>query len=105
MKIFNNPLRANKIVNSQNLSHIKKSVKAHIHVRYNLYTIRIQLFKLEKGNIIGDEDLIHLSPQYTTSVVCSSLNGLVGRMKREDFLRLENQAYAWNQLLKNAKMK
>ena len=26
-------------------------------------------------------------------------------MKREDFLRLENQAYAWNQLLKNAKMK
>ena len=26
-------------------------------------------------------------------------------MKKEDFLRLENQAFAWTQLLKNAKLK
>ena len=42
---------------------------------------------------------------YTTTVTCTSLGGLVGQMKKEDFLRLENQGFAWTQLLKNAKLK
>lgn len=46
-----------------------------------------------------------LKQAYTTTVTCTSLQGLVGQMKKEDFLRLENQAFAWTQLLKNAKLK
>ncbi|CDW86844.1 cyclic nucleotide-binding domain containing protein [Stylonychia lemnae] len=93
-KIFINPLRANKVVNSQGLNHTKRAHKQQIH-----------LFKLEKGNVIGEEDLIDLNQCYTTTVKCTSLQGLVGQMKREDFLRLENQAFAWTQLQKNAKLK
>lgn len=55
--------------------------------------------------MIGEEDLIDRNPSYSTTVKCVSLQGLVGRMKKEDFLRLENQAFAWTQLLKNAKLK
>eukprot|EP00347_Sterkiella_histriomuscorum_P008621 403344394 len=93
-QIFANPMRANKVGQSQSLNHTRRVQKSQIH-----------LLKLEKGNIIGDEDLIDHNPLYTTTVYCSSLQGLVGQMKKEDFLRLENQAYAWTQLLKNAKLK
>jgi hypothetical protein len=43
--------------------------------------------------------------KYRTSVKCVSLHGLVGRMKKEDFMRLENQTYSWSALTKNAKNK
>jgi hypothetical protein len=38
-------------------------------------------------------------------VKCVSLTGLVGKMKREDFMRLEIQPYTWNALTLNAKNK
>lgn len=63
------------------------------------------MFKFERGNVVGEEDLIDKSDHYTTTVVCTTLHGLLGQMKKEDFLRLENQAYAWTALLKNAKLK
>lgn len=66
---------------------------------------RLQLFRFEKGNIIGDEDLIAECPEYRTTVKCVSLTGLVGKMKREDFMRLEIQPYTWNALTLNAKNK
>ena len=52
--------------------------------------MQISLFKFEKGNIIGDEDLINHNQYYTSSVSCTSLQGLVGCMRRDDFLRIEN---------------
>ena len=63
------------------------------------------MFRFEKGNIIGDEDLIAECPEYRTTVKCVSLTGLVGKMKREDFMRLEIQPYTWNALTMNAKNK
>jgi len=53
------------------------------------------LYRFEKGNIIGEEDLISGCDKYRTSVKCVSLHGLLGKMKKEDFLRLENQSYSW----------
>lgn len=44
-------------------------------------------------------------PKYRTSAKCVSLHGLVGRMKKEDFMRLENQTYSWVALSQNAKNK
>lgn len=43
--------------------------------------------------------------KYRTTVKCVSLKGLVGRMKKEDFLRLEFQNYSWQVLSQNAKTK
>jgi hypothetical protein len=63
------------------------------------------LFRFERGNIIGDEDMIMGCNQYRTTVKCVSLTGLVGKMKREDFMRLENQTYSWQALILNAKNK
>jgi len=48
------------------------------------------LFHFERGNIIGDEDLIAECPKYRTTVKCVSITGLVGKMRKEDFMRLEN---------------
>ena len=45
---------------------------------------------MERGNIIGDEDVLQGREFYTTTTVCTSLTGLIGRMRIEDFLRLEN---------------
>jgi hypothetical protein len=45
---------------------------------------------MERGNIIGEEDLMNHRSHYSTTVICTSLKGLVGCMKREDFLRIEN---------------
>lgn len=42
---------------------------------------------------------------YRTTVKCVSLHGLVGKMKKEDFMRLENQTYSWHALMLNAKNK
>jgi len=42
---------------------------------------------------------------YRTSVKCTSLEGLVGCMKREDFLRLEHQNSSWTVISSNAKQK
>jgi hypothetical protein len=49
--------------------------------------------------------LIAESPEYRTTVKCVSLTGLVGKMKTEDFMRLEVQPYTWNVLTLNAKNK
>jgi hypothetical protein len=38
-------------------------------------------------------------------VKCSSLTGLIGCMRREDFLRLENQTFAWQTISQNARGK
>jgi len=53
------------------------------------------LFRFERGNIIADEDLIAGMNTYRTTCHCISLTGLVAKMKREDFIRLENQPYSW----------
>ena len=63
------------------------------------------MFKLERGNLIGDEDILNCCESYRTTVKCSSVNGLLGVMKKDDFLRLENQATAWQAILMNAKVK
>jgi hypothetical protein len=63
------------------------------------------LYRFEKGNIIGEEDLISGCSTYRTTVKCVSLHGLLGKMKKEDFLRLENQTYSWQALCINAKTK
>ena len=42
----------------------------------------------EKGNIIGEEDLLNKYETYQATVTCKSLQGIVGCMKREDFFRL-----------------
>ena len=42
---------------------------------------------------------------YHTTVKCTSLDGLVGCMKREDFLRLEHQNSSWSAISSNAKQK
>jgi len=58
---------------------------------------------LEKGNIIGDEDMLNKEKYYQTTVKCTSMQGLVWCMRREDFLRLENQSSAWTAISFNAK--
>lgn len=63
------------------------------------------MFLFEKGNIIGDEDLIINCPTYRTTVKCISLTGLVGVMKKDDFMRLEFQTFTWNALNLSAKNK
>ncbi|CDW89498.1 UNKNOWN [Stylonychia lemnae] len=93
-QILENPLRSMKVNNTKGLI-TSKAMKCH----------KIYLYRLEKGNLIGDEDLIQQSEFYQTSVICTSLTGLVGAMKREDFLRLENQQSAWKQLQINASQK
>jgi len=42
-------------------------------------------------------------PKYRTTVICTSIEGSVICMKKEDFLRLENQQNAWNIISTNAK--
>jgi len=42
---------------------------------------------------------------YRTTVKCTSLDGLVGCMKREDFLRLEHQHSSWAAISSNATQK
>lgn len=71
-------MRANKVSGSAKL-------KSTRHIKQT----QVYLFRFEKGNIIGDEDLIAECPEYRTTVKCVSLTGLVGKMKREDFMRLE----------------
>lgn len=40
---------------------------------------------------------------YRTTVKCTSITGLIGCMKKEDFYRLENQPQAWKAITANAK--
>ena len=54
---------------------------------------------------MGDEDLITKQELYRTSVKCSSLEGSVACMRKEDFLRLENQTLCWQAIIGNAKQK
>jgi hypothetical protein len=42
---------------------------------------------------------------YRTTVKCTSLDGLVGCMRREDFLRLEHQHSSWAAISSNAMQK
>lgn len=93
-KIFVNPMKANKLSGCSQHSNLKK-----------LKQTQVYLFRFERGNILGDEDLIAGCSKYRTSVKCVSLKGLVGRMKKEDFLRLEFQNYSWQVLSQNAKTK
>lgn len=79
-QIFKNPLKAQKMVNTQKLNLSLKATKTQLY-----------LFRLEKGNIIGDEDLISKQKVYRTTVKCTSIDGLIGCMKKDDFYRLENQ--------------
>ena len=44
-------------------------------------------------------------PKYRTTVKCVSITGLVGKMRKEDFMRLENQSFTWVVLQKSAKQK
>ena len=46
-KIFVNPMRANKVSGCSQLSNLKKLKQAQVY-----------LFRFERGNIIGDEDMI-----------------------------------------------
>ena len=78
-QIFKNPLKAQKMVNTQKLNLTLKATKTQLY-----------LFRLEKGNIIGDEDLISKQKVYRTTVKCTSIDGLIGCMKKDDFYRLEN---------------
>jgi hypothetical protein len=57
------------------------------------------------GNIVGDEDLTIREPVYRTTVKCSSLTACVWVMKKEDFVRLENQTLSWQAIVANAKSK
>jgi len=79
-QIFKNPLKAQKMVNTQKLNLSLKATKTQLY-----------LFRLEKGNIIGDEDLMSKQKVYRTTVKCTSIDGLIGCMKKDDFYRLENQ--------------
>ncbi len=84
------------------------SLKHQKHIQIYVTIIMInyfQLFRFEKGNIIGDEDLIAGMTTYRTTCKCISLTGLVARMRREDFMRLENQPYSWTALSISAKTK
>ena len=103
-QIFSNPMRANKVSGSAKLKTTRHVKHTQVYVR-NFLSNSKQLFRFEKGNIIGDEDLIAECPEYRTTVKCVSLTGLVGKMKREDFMRLEIQPYTWNALTMNAKNK
>jgi hypothetical protein len=93
-KIFVNPMKANKVSGCSQLSNLKKLKQAQVY-----------FFRFEKGNIIGDEDMIMGCPTYRTTVKCVSLTGLVGKMKKDDFMRLESQTYSWQALTLNAKTK
>ena len=103
-QIFSNPMRANKVSGSDKLKSAGHNKHTQVYVS-SFVLILLQLFRFEIGNIIGDEDLIALCPEYRTTVKCMSLTGLVGKMKREDFMRLEIQPYTWNALTLNAKNK
>ena len=54
---------------------------------------------------MGDEDLVTREATYRTTVKCSSLTAIVWVMKRDDFLRLENQTLSWQSIVANAKSK
>eukprot|EP00347_Sterkiella_histriomuscorum_P015778 403355716 len=94
-EILENPLRSMKVSNTKSLINTGKNNKTH----------KVYLFKLEKGNLIGDEDMVNHDEIYSTTVICCSLNGLVGAMKREDFMRIENQQSAWKALQLNCRQK
>lgn len=78
-EIFKNPLKAQRVVNTQKLNLNIKSTRTQLY-----------LFRLEKGNIIGDEDMVTKQKVYRTTVKCTSIGGLIGCMKKDDFYRLEN---------------
>jgi hypothetical protein len=81
-------MRANKVSGSAKLKSARNIKHTQVYVRCFIFNL-MKLFRFEKGNIIGDEDLIAECPEYRTTVKCVSLTGLVGKMKREDFMRLE----------------
>ena len=60
---------------------------------------------MERGNIIGEEDMISKQKVYRTTVKCISIDGVIGQMKREDFFRLEHQVTAWRAIVQNAAQK
>jgi len=53
---------------------------------------------LGAGNLFGESDIIDGGETRTTTVDCASLEGVLGRIKREDFMRLENQPHAWHEV-------
>ena len=42
---------------------------------------------------------------YRTTVTCTSIVGLIGCMRKDDFYRLENQPQAWKAITANANQK